>query len=151
MDPLSVAASVVGLPVATANASQMLTTFIHSVKNAPTLAKHVLFEVSSISASLAQVQGYLTGAKPGSQARTRLVMVNQIVVTLTTCVLTFSKLEAILTSLNLNQPQQKWARVAWARQESSLTALLERLKWSKVSLTLILTTLAWLVQCGSSV
>jgi len=34
-------------------------------------------------------------------------------------------------------------RVAWARQESSLTALLERLQWSKVSLTLILTTLTW--------
>ena len=143
MDPLSVAASVVGLLVATANASQMLTTLIHSVKNAPTLAEHVLLEVSSISASLVQVQGYLTGAKPGSQARTRLVMVDQIVATLTTCVMTFSKLEAILTSLNLNQPQQKWARVAWARQESSLTALLERLKRSKVSLTLNLTTLTW--------
>jgi len=143
MDPLSVAASVVGLLVATAKASQVLTAFIHNVKNAPTLAEHVLLEVSSISASLAQVQGYLTGTKSGSQARTRLLMVDQIVVTLTTCVMTFSELESILMSLNVNQPQQKRARVAWARQESSLTALLERLKWSKVSLNLILTTLTW--------
>jgi len=114
MDPLSVAASVVGLLVATAKASQVLTAFIHNVKNAPTLAEHVLLEVSSISASLAQVQGYLTGTKSGSQARTRLLMVDQIVVTLTTCVMTFSELESILMSLNVNQPQQKRARVAWA-------------------------------------
>jgi len=143
MDPLSVAASVVGLLVATAKASQVLTTFIFSVKNAPSLAEHVLLEVSSMSASLAQVQGFLTGSKSGSQVRTRLIMVDQIVITLTACVMNFSELESILTSLNLNQPQQKWARVAWARQESSLTALLERLKWSKVWLTLILTTLTW--------
>lgn len=143
MDPLSVAASVVGLLLATAQASQVLTAFIRSVKNAPKLAEHVLLEVSSISASLAQVQGFLTGAKSGSQARTRLIMVDQIIVTLTTSVMTLSELDSILTSLGLNQPQQKWARVAWARQESSLAALLERLKWSKVSLSLILTTLTW--------
>ena len=112
MDPLSVAASVVGLLVATAKASQVLTTFIHSVKNAPTLAEHVLLEVSSISASLAQVQGYLTGAKSGSQARTKLIMVDQIVVTLTTCVMTFSELESILMSLRLNQPQQNGPEIA---------------------------------------
>lgn len=144
MEPLSIAASIVGLLTATAKISKTLKNFIGCVKNAPQLAEHVLVEVSNINASLTQVQNFLNSTNSRSQSRKQLVMMEQVVVILSTCVMAFSELESILESLSLEEPTKKlWARVAWTRQESSLKLLLKRLRWSKISLTLVLTTLTW--------
>lgn len=52
MDPISAAASVIGLIGAAAKVSESLFKFIRSVKEAPKLASYVLQEVSDISACL---------------------------------------------------------------------------------------------------
>ena len=143
MEPLSIAASVVGLLGATAKISKVLSTFVRSAKNAPKLAVPVLREVSDISSSLVQLRSFLLETEAETRPRKAMIMMDQVVVTLTTCVITLSELEAIVDSLNMDQPRQLWARVAWARQEPSVSKLLERLQWSKLSLTLMLTTLTW--------
>lgn len=88
-----------GLLGATAKVSSILTTFIRGVNDAPKLATGVLQEVSDISACLAQLQAFLVGTKVGTRSRTALIMVEQVIVTLTACVMTFSELEEILGSL----------------------------------------------------
>lgn len=141
MEPLSIAASVVGLLGATSKVSKILSTFVNSGKSVPSLAEHVLREVSNISTVFIQLKGFLDDSQSISPSRKKLVMIDQVRVTLAASALTFSELESILMTLNVDNPKQLWARVAWVRHESSLKELLERLQWSKLSLSLMLTTL----------
>ena len=143
MDPLTIAASTVGLLGAAAKVSTVLTAFVSGTRYAPTLAKVILQEVSDISVCLAQLQTFLSGSRVGSRSRTAMIMVEQVVVTLTACMITFSELEEVLGSLKLDDPQQLRNRVTWARRESVLTRLLDRLHSSRTSLNLMLTTLTW--------
>ena len=143
MDPLSIAVSVVGLLGATAKVSSILTTFIRGTNNAPKLANGVLQEVSDISACLAQLQAFLVGTRVGLRSRTALIMVENVVVTLTACVMTFSELEATLEPLNECTPTRISIRIAWMKKEPELARLCLRLNSSKQSLNLMLTTLTW--------
>ena len=131
MDPLSIAASVVGLLGAAAKVSEVLATFIRSTKDAPKLANSVLQEVSDISACLTQLQAFLLGTRVGIRSRTALIMVEQVVVTLTACVMNFSELEETLEPLKDLAPKQIGSRIAWVRKEPALTKLCLRLNSSK--------------------
>ena len=143
MDPLSIAASVVGLLGAAAKVSEVLKTFICSTKDAPTLANGVLQEVADISTCLSQLQFFLVGTRVGTRSRTAIIMVEQVIVTLTACVITFSELEEILGVFKDHTPQTIGSRVAWMRKETVIAKLCLRLNSSKQSLNLLLTTLTW--------
>lgn len=148
MDPISaisVAASVVGLVGATVKVSTLLNDFIRDVKDVPVVAHGVLQEVADIAACLTQLQAFLDGTRVGTRSRTALIMVEQVVVTLTACVMTFSELEEILKNLSCDVPTQMTGRIAWMRKESVLKRLCQRLNSSKISLNLMLTTLTWYV------
>ena len=140
MDPLSIAASVVGLLGATVKVSSVLNTFVRGLKNVPNVAHGVLQEVSDISTCLAQLQTYLMGTNVGSRSRTALLMVEQVVVILTSCVMTFSELEETVESLN----DDRWSkRIIWLLREPKFEKLGQRLNSSKSSLNLMLTILTW--------
>ena len=143
MEPLSVAASIISLLGATAKIAEVLTAFVRSTKNAPTLAKKVLSEVSDINGSVAQLQDFLQGARTELRSRKAMIMMDQVVVSLTTCVLTVSELEAIVGTRNMTDPEKLLTRVSWAKREKRIAKLVNRLQWSKTSLTLMLTTLTW--------
>ena len=144
MDLISVSASIVGLLGAAAAVSTILKKTIATIKNTPQLVASILAEVSDISACLGQLQGFLSGTDTISRSRKSLLMVDQIVVTLTNCVLIFSELEETIDRLNLKQstlPVNK--RIRFLSNESAISKLLTRLQASKSSLNLILTTLTW--------
>ena len=144
MDPLSITAAMVGLLGAVAKISSSLTYFIDNVKGASALAHEVREEISDIRTCLAQLQTIVFGTGVESRSRVALVMIDQIVVTLTTSVLNFSKLEEIVDSLNIyDSPMQGLTKLRWARKEKSIRAILNRLQVSKMSLNLMLTTLTW--------
>ena len=143
MDPLSVTASVVGLLAATAKVSKLLSTFINVAKQAPELAENVLLEVSDVNAALTQLQTLILNLESANSSRKRMIMLDKVVVTLANCVMIFSDLETIVCSLNIEDPKQTWARVTWARQESRIATLSERLQASKTSLTLMVSILTW--------
>ena len=143
MDPLSAAASVIGLLGAAAKVSEVLLRFIGNVKGAPKLAQSVLMEVSDVSACLSQLQRYLHGALATSSSHEELLMVEQLVVTLSNCVLIFSELEEIVDSLKPAERMQPWRLAQWLLKEQAITALMIRLQQSKLSLNLMLTTLTW--------
>lgn len=141
MDPMSAAASIVGLLGAAAKVSEVLLKFIGSVKGAPKLAQNVLMEVSDVSACLNQLQRYLQGALSVSNSQEQLLMVEQLVVTLSNCVMIFSELEETVESLKPPEPMQPWRLAQWLFKEQTISALLVRLQQSKLSLSLMLTTL----------
>ena len=146
MDPLSASASIVGLLGAAATISTILKTIVGTVKNAPQLAVNLLAEMADITASLGQVQGFLLGTDAILRSRTSLIMVDQIVVALTNCVLIFSELEETVHKLELTQPiLPANTRLKFVLKEAAISKLLTRLQASKSSLNLILITLTWSV------
>ena len=143
MDPISAAASIVGLVGAAAKVSESLFKFIRSVKEAPKLASTVLQEVSDISACLSQLQNFLMGTEAASISHANLLMVEQIIVALSNCVLVFSELEEIVESLKPSVPMKLGILSQWILKEQNIRALFTRLQSSKVSLNLMMTTLTW--------
>lgn len=143
MDPLSVTASILGLLGAAQKVSSLLVTLINHVKEAPRQAEKVLLEVNDISACLSQLQNFLSGSMTTPESQAKLLMVDQIIVTLTTCVMTFSELEEIATNLQANRPLRLSTKVRWAMKEQKISRLLLRLQSSKASLNLMLTILTW--------
>lgn len=144
MDPLSVAASVVGLLSVATKISQQLRTFWTGISGAPKSAQNVLLEVSMISACLNKMQSFLLGTAEISRSRTSLLMVEQVLVCLADCVSTFSELEEILDNLGATQrPMRKVDQFRWALKESAISKNLLRLQATKLSLNLMLTTLTW--------
>ena len=143
MDPISASASVIGLLGAAAKVSEVLFKFIRSVKEAPKLAQYVLIEISDVSACLNQLQRYLQGTLSTSTSQEQLLMVEQLVVTLSNCVLVFSELEETVDSLKPVEPMQPWRLAQWLLKEQAISALMARMQQSKLSLSLMLTTLTW--------
>ena len=143
MDPISAAASIVGLVGAAAKISETLSKFITSAKGAPKLASSVLQEVSDTSACLSQLQNYLMGTKITSRHHEKFLMVQQIIVALSNCVLIFSELEEIVESLRPSDPMRSGRLAQWIIKESHIKNLFTRLQNSKTSLNLMMTTLTW--------
>lgn len=145
MDPLTISVSVVGLLGAAGKIASVLTKVIGATKDAPVFAHSILQEVSDISATLGQLQAFLSGTRAGSRSRMAMLMMEQITVTLTNCVMTFSELEELLAPLEKEPPETIRNRIIWASKQTTLAETLQRLQSSKLSMTLMLTTLTWYV------
>lgn len=142
MDPLSVSASIVGSLAAAAAITKSVTGFVGSIKDAPKSTQHVLSEVADIRNCLLQLQSFLLGTSKASASRTSLLMVEQILVTLTGCVTTFSELDEILDQV-IGVKQSAIDKMKWVSKEKKISKLLLRLQSSKTSMSLMLTTLTW--------
>ena len=142
MDPLSVSASIIGVLGAAAKVSSVLMTFAQNTKAAPKLAQTVLADINGLSAVLSHLQTYLLGTRTPSKSRASLILVEQVIVTLTECVITFSELEDVLgTSKDMGVLD----RIKWAMRESKISEIQRRLQSDKSLLTLMLTILQWFV------
>ncbi len=145
MDPLSISAAIVGLLTAAAKVTTFLTSWGQSSLRAPKLAENVLAEVSDIAGCLRQLQTYVQGTRAVPRSRASLLMVEQVVVTLTGYVSNFSELEEILDRLAPGKTNDVIDRLKWASKAESIAKVLQRLQSSKASLNLMLSTLTWLV------
>ena len=142
MDPLSVSASIIGVLAAAAKVSSVLITFAQNTKAVPRLAQTVLADITGVSTVLSHLQTYLLGNTTPSKSRASLILVEQVIVTLTECVITFSELEDVLgTSKDMGVLD----RMKWAMKESKISNIQRRLQSDKSSLTLMLTILQWFV------
>ncbi|KAL8933027.1 MAG: hypothetical protein Q9216_006556 [Gyalolechia sp. 2 TL-2023] len=137
MDPLSIAASIVGLCVAAVQVNSLLKSFIDTSKSAPASARHVLTEVTGIYVCLNQVEAFLSGRRQSPSSRKSLVMIEKVIIVFTDCVSLFSELEQILESVKTGGSMRVIDRVKWASKEKAILRLLARLQASKTSLTMI--------------
>ncbi|KAG8525604.1 uncharacterized protein KY384_009248 [Bacidia gigantensis] len=134
MDPLSVAASIVGILAAAAKTSSVLTDSIRNTRGAPKLAHNVLEDVNSLRAVLSSLQEYILGTAKLPQAQASLILVEQVVVTLGDCVKLFSELEDLLGSSNEDKTFRALERLKWAFNDSKIAELQSRLEKNKTSL-----------------
>lgn len=139
-DPLSIAAGVVGVVTAAAQISILLTKFTKSLIGDPQQAKVVLAEVSDISVILTQLQSYLLGLESPNSSRASLLKVEKVVTIVSGCVLTFSELEKLLDELK-TEGLDVLDCLKWARKQSAIMGLVQRLQNNKSSLSVILNIL----------
>lgn len=138
MDGISVAASFVSMA---AKITLGLNDFITWIKEAPKLATAVLQEVADISACVGQVQSLLLGVGSVNASNQSLLMIEEVNVVLTNCVLTLSELEKLVEGLKLDQRTSISYLRRWAIIEKAVAALLSRLQYSKTSLSLMISTM----------
>ena len=138
-DPLSVAAGVAGIVVAAAQISSLLINFTKSTIAAPQQAKIVLTEVCDIGGILSHLQSCLLGLDLPDRSRVSLLRVEMLETIVGGCVLTFSELEKLLDELKTDNTDTLdiLDRLKWARKESALAGLIQRLQNHKTSLSLV--------------
>ncbi|KAL9584724.1 MAG: hypothetical protein Q9212_001937 [Teloschistes hypoglaucus] len=138
MDPLSISAAVAGLltaAVSVVGLSQKVTGISH-------LAKSVTLEVQSVTACIRSLQRFTDGTTTAPRSRTALIMIDEVRVVLTECVIVFSELKKVLDQLELGQKKRVWDVMKRASSIKMVEQLLHRLQGSRVSLTLMLSTLS---------
>lgn len=143
MDLLSVIASVAGILAVTIKTITTLTTFSNNVKRCPNSAQNILREAADLHVCVSQVQAFILGEQIAETSRMQLLMVEQLVVMLSNCVLTMSELDRVLDSMKIIQTFTTRSRLRWVREEQNIIELLARLQRSKSSLNLMMTTLTW--------
>ncbi|KAL8817059.1 MAG: hypothetical protein Q9223_004040 [Gallowayella weberi] len=143
MDPISVSASIFGLLGAATKISEVLTSFVRGMKDAPRLAQRTLTEVEDLRLCFHQLQDWvnLEGSRTERKSRAAMIMVDQLVVILTHSILTFSELESAVAGLKPRSSFIMNSRFKWMAKEHTITLLLQRLQASKASLNLLITTL----------
>lgn len=139
MEPLSVAASLVGLLAATTKVCSLL----KAVNGASNLMQNVLSEVSDIRMSLGQLRTLLFEPEAKYRSRASLLMVEDIIVVLTRAVMTFSELEKVIEEFKKDQSLRVVTRLKLVLKQSTISKLLLRLQSSRASLSLMLTVLTW--------
>lgn len=136
-DPLSIAAGVIGIITAATQISSLLIDFTRQTRDAPRQAAIVLTEVTDTSGVLLHLQSLLLGAEAGDQSQRCFLQIDHVVTIITGCVATFSELEELLDSLKTDR-MNVLDCFKWARKESALAAVIQRLQTHKASLSLML-------------
>lgn len=132
MDPLSVAASVVGLPAAGNKVASLLST---KCKGSPSLAAGINEGVADISDALYRLQDLVSGRSKAVAERGSQIQLDQLLTTLTGCVMTYSDLQQFIhTSPNINEGM---------RTSDCINTFVQRLQSYKFSLRLMLTIMQW--------
>jgi hypothetical protein len=151
MDPLSVTASVIGILTAAGKIASLLGSAASSWSEAPPLLRTTHEEICGVRRALECVSEYLDHAADAAPERRALIRLDDLVMTLTEGVLTFSELERLLgldnklADDNSNSPKETSfkERIFWVRHETAIERLVTQLQRHKSSLTLMLSILQW--------
>lgn len=139
MEPLSVAASIIGILATSAKIVTVVTDLVRREKDTPQSLHRVLTEVSELNTCLAQLAPFIQGAKSTDRGRKDTISLEQVVVINTSLVLNMSELDKTLDSYNLGDKISKFNRMRWMMDETKILEILNSVRASKASLNLILT------------
>lgn len=143
MDPLSVTTSLAGLLGSAGKVAVLLLEVKKSISEAPRLIDQVLSEVRELECLLSAVQSFLLGMSTAPRRRITMIRVEQLVVTLTEAVLTFSELEALVTSISKDNGLQITTRLMFLWKQDVVSSIMLRLERHKSTLSLMLNIAQW--------
>lgn len=148
MDPLSVAASIVGILAAAAKVAEILEPYVSASKDAPKLARTVHSEVSRVRIILEPLKELLQEvSNPSSPAASyaSYIRVDHLIVIFTDGVLLFSELETLIRPFrdSVNAQLQLRQRLLWASKRNAISEVLKRMHSFLTSLSALLNVLQW--------
>ena len=114
-----------------------------AIKDAPHLTQVAANELKDITLLLGQLQTYIVGKAKASLERLSLITVEHITTTLTSCVLTYSELDALLKSPRVNKGLGAWDRARWLLKKDEMYTLISRLQNHRSMLGLMLNVPQW--------
>ncbi|KAF4457352.1 cell division control protein 42 [Fusarium austroafricanum] len=135
-DPLSIAASIVGLLAAGGKVCEVLSTFINSTVDAPNSAAAALQNVEHMNLTLHSIQSLIDSLDTIDRSRKSLIQLDHLSIVVTHAVLTISELESIIC-----REDSLMNRLRWVWNEKKVLTLLPRLETQKTSLSLMVTIL----------
>ncbi|KAI8653932.1 hypothetical protein NCS56_01348600 [Fusarium sp. Ph1] len=135
-DPLSIAASVVGLVAAAGKIYGVLSNFVSTAAEAPSSAASVLETVEQMKLTLSSVQSLIDSIESLDPSRKALIQLDHLSIVITHSVLTISELESIVCPKD-----GLMHRLRWAWSEKRVMGLLPRLESQKSSLSLMVAVL----------
>ena len=141
-DPLSIAASIIGILTAAQSISKCMAKLVSKIKNAPEEFLELKSTIDTIHIVLSKLQNLLLGQANIHHSRSTLVFVDQIVIVLSGCVKGLSDLDVLVRSLE-NEGIDALNRLRWLAKSAEIKSHLEKLEMQKTSLTLLLTILTW--------
>ncbi|KAF4626605.1 hypothetical protein G7Y89_g11553 [Cudoniella acicularis] len=138
MDPLSVVTSIAGLLKAAAAVSSIASKISASKTSGFKEIRNVKTTVETIRSVLLQLQFLLLRSATINHERASMILVNEVVVTLTGCVMTFSDLDGCIKGLESDEKLRLLDSVRWTSSVPELKGYLQKLEAHKSSLTLML-------------
>jgi len=139
MDPLSVAASIVGLLTAAGKIHALLET-LSSIRNAPSTIREAQRETRHTEIALRSLHRFLHRLDPANP-RLELIQVDELRVVLADAMLIFSSFESILQSLaGLARVR---VTISWTKYTKQIDEHLAKLERYKSSLAFMLSILQW--------
>lgn len=143
MDPLSVAASVAGLLTAAKEVSSAIDKIVKGRKKGSKEMTEIKSTIVTLRSVLLQLQLLLLSRASIDRERASLILVDEVVVTLTACVMIFSDLDGCMKGLESDQQFGLLDSIRWAAKATELKGYLLNLEAQKASLTLIMNILTW--------
>ena len=145
MDPLSIAASVAGLLILSANIYSSLSSQLGKVSTAPRAAQDLLREVAETRLVIESMSSLVDSFARVPTSRRNMVPLEHVVMTLTHTILMFDDLKTFMDKsfVSLDTLNSVWQRLRWARREDRVKELVDRLWRQKVTISLILNILQW--------
>ena len=142
MDPLSIAASITGIIVATTQVGGVLRRFVGSVRVS---VQAVMMEMEHVRILCRALQGFSECAIELPHRRTALVHLEDLVVILTQIVVVFSELQELLEPFLVNNEgcDSTLQRIRWRGIEPVVDRLMDQLQSHKTSLSLLLQIVQW--------
>jgi hypothetical protein len=135
--------AIVGLLSAAQQISSAIGNLVSKSKSAPKDMQNLKSTVDTIRSVLLQLQLLLLGRAKVDRQRTSLILVEQVVITLSACVTTFSELDVFVGSLDSDNKLGLMDRIRWATKAATIQEHLKKLEMHKSSLTLMMTILTW--------
>lgn len=135
--------AIVGLLTAAQQISSAVGDLVSKSKSAPKDMQRVKSTCDTIRAVLLQLQMLLLGRARVDRDRTSLILVDQVVITLSACVTTFSELDVFVGTLHSDSELGLMDRIRWATKTKTIQEHLQKLEMHKSSLTLMMTILTW--------
>jgi hypothetical protein len=143
MDPINVMTSLVGLLGSAGKVVVLLLAVKRSISEAPQLMDQMLAQVKELEISFSAVQSCLLGIWSAPKTRISMIRVEQIIATLTEAVLTFSELEALITSISEDDGMPLKTRLMFHWKQDIVASIMVRLERHKSSLSLMLNIVQW--------
>ena len=140
---MSVAGGLAGLVVTTAQVSRALTDLIQVSRHAPRECSKIRDQCDDVHRILGQLQQFLLGRTQAPRQRTSLLMLDQVMATLSGCVTTFLETQKYTQGLTAEAEMGLLDRVRWAAREQKLKKILGELEIRKSSLSLMVAILTW--------
>jgi hypothetical protein len=135
--------AIVGLLKTAQHISSAIGNLASRSKSAPKEIQNIKSIIDTIRAVLLQLQKLLLGRAELDRQRASLILVDQVVITLSACVATFSELNVFVRALDSDNKLRLIDRIWWATKTTTIQEHLRKLEMHKSSLTLIMTILTW--------